>query len=1122
MVPAPTDGKGEFAAQISLVPKSATAEPTTTQPTLESVRLNGYRITERLGIGGMGTVWRAVQVATNREVALKLLNASETVSDRAKRRFEREVEVASRLEHPNIARVYDSGVHDGAYYYAMELIEGQPIDEYIQRKQLGGKGVLRLMGAVSRAIQYAHQKGVIHRDVKPSNVLVDESGIPHVVDFGLGKLLCEESPLATISLQGEWAGTPAYMSPEQAWGNSDQVDTRTDIYSLGVILYQLATGRLPHDSTGGHLAVLQRVVREEIIRPRRIASNIDRELEAIILKATAKRANDRYSSAQALAEDIDNYLLGEPITARRATSVYFLRKKLAKHRFTLGLVAAGIITLITVIAADSIRVTRERNAALEANARSRVLLHESTLRLADSFLSLADLLQENGNWRDAQSRYWDAYQKQSAEGGDTTEFGLGLLESLRSAPPEISSCHNDGNPSSVPVALFPDANDRTVWVQQVSGIIQSSDMITGRPITSIGKPINDGQVVAAVGHADSHAIYRTIQYFRAGHRQMALQRMDVESGGIEERNLTQELESFPQTIAVNGQQAVAAFVGQAGGTNRQNELWVISFNGGVPQWVEQGPPRMQLRALSLAPDCHSIALLDRSGQLCVFDLDSSAPTSNPPSAGDILDHAVPYTISCLKWAPNGSGILVGCATGQVGLVSITPAPHFTSYGASDGRVHLLAFSHTCRFALSADDTGMICLWEMSTGERRRMFVAGGGIVSMELSPDDRVLVAATSDGKIHIWSTDLDRQPILCQPALPVRCIATSNDDSLVAVASVGKVDVVDTKTHAILQSALIRGDATSLAFSTDGRALIVGTDRGEIASLRLGRAEEAKVIDDFVVDDSTSHAGRADSNEAPAASNAVYLSASADAAIDLTPTRAILIKLTPVRSICRLDGNFSLVGCISADGSEAVSLSDRNGPGWRINVFDLNEGTARSTQIQQVAKPTAIAISDDRNIAYIASADNSLEAVDLRLGRRLWRKLGYQSAVVCISVSSTGQGILSGGRDGTLRLWGIHSGRPSRLVATGLNPVTAIAMSPKGDLILCNGGPDNGVCLWDSSEAVYLHDSQIRAEQARQDLVVHPLDCDAVGALVEWYTAWGLPDWGQELLNRARSDTRP
>ena len=328
--------------------------------------VEGYRITGRLGAGGMGTVWRAAQLSTRREVALKLLGVGRFGSDRGRARFEREVELAARLEHPNIARVYDSGLHQGVYYYAMELIDGSALDDYVQENDLQQRQVLQLMQTAAEAIQHAHQRGVIHRDLKPSNILVTEDGQPHVLDFGLGKGFLDEDHSLTISLDGEVAGTPAYMSPEQAAGQPVQVDTRSDVYSLGVILFRLLTGQSPHDLSGTRYEVLHRIAAEETRRPRQVTGKVDKELEALLLKALAHEPERRYASAGELARDIGNYLAGEPLAAKVPTTAYFLRKRLRKYRVPVGIGATIVAIVLVLIAFSYIQVARERSLAVAA------------------------------------------------------------------------------------------------------------------------------------------------------------------------------------------------------------------------------------------------------------------------------------------------------------------------------------------------------------------------------------------------------------------------------------------------------------------------------------------------------------------------------------------------------------------------------------------------------------------------------------------------------------------------------------------------------------------------------------------------------------------------------------
>ncbi|MFI4862059.1 MAG: serine/threonine-protein kinase [Phycisphaerales bacterium JB063] len=332
----------------------------------------GYHITGQLGEGGMGVVWRAVQLATHRRVALKVMGAGMFGSEQARRRFEREVELAARLEHPGIARVYDSGLAKGVYFYAMQLVPGTTLDLWASAQQPTKRTVLKLMRDTCLAVQHAHQRGIIHRDLKPANILVttpqDEDAThattqshatatgqhhdgprPVLVDFGLAKPAIDDG--AGVSVTGQIAGTPAYMSPEQAAGNVDELDTRSDVYSLGVILYKLLTGELPHDMTGPLHQVVQRLQDTEVRRPRQISPRavrtVDPELETVLLKALEKEPDRRYPSAGAFAADLDNYLNGEPLNARPPALGYLLRKRAYKYRKPL--VAAGGVALAIVL-----------------------------------------------------------------------------------------------------------------------------------------------------------------------------------------------------------------------------------------------------------------------------------------------------------------------------------------------------------------------------------------------------------------------------------------------------------------------------------------------------------------------------------------------------------------------------------------------------------------------------------------------------------------------------------------------------------------------------------------------------------------------------------------------------
>ncbi len=335
-----------------LPPVSGPAPHRPADPCPAVPRIKGYEILGVLGEAAQGRVWRARQLSTHREVALKVPRTDLLHSRQAMARFAREVELAARLNHPNIARIYDSGLCEGLYYYAMELIEGTPLDEYVDRHTLSIRQTMELMLKVGEAIQHAHQHGVIHRDLKPSNILVTRDGRPLVVDFGLARTIFDGGSFQTLSADGEVTGTPAYMSPEQATGRHGQLDTRTDVYSLGVVLYELLTDAFPYDVHTSTLETLENIRESEPIRPSRFVPCLDRDVQAIVLKALAKDPADRYQSAAEMVGDIRHWLAGEPIQARSHGSTDLLRKILARRRFILAplLVYAAVLAIVYIVA----------------------------------------------------------------------------------------------------------------------------------------------------------------------------------------------------------------------------------------------------------------------------------------------------------------------------------------------------------------------------------------------------------------------------------------------------------------------------------------------------------------------------------------------------------------------------------------------------------------------------------------------------------------------------------------------------------------------------------------------------------------------------------------------------
>ncbi len=321
--------------------------PATAVQSPELPQIDGYELLEEIGRGGMGVVYKALQVATKRVVAMKVMLAGPFASPSVQKRFEREVELAARLNHPSIVTVLESGqVSSGQKYFAMSYVDGVHLDTYTSREKPGTRTALRLALLICDAIHSAHSVGVIHRDLKPANVLIDQEGHPHILDFGLAKATdqpeSEDSADGQPSVPGQVLGTLRYLSPEQAAGATDEIDVRTDVYALGVMLYETLTGTLPFDPSGRPQEVIRRIREAPPRPPSSVSSGIDGEVQTILLKALEKEPALRYSSVQEMAEDVRRYLRGDPILAKRASRLYILRKKIQKHRKRIAVAAASL------------------------------------------------------------------------------------------------------------------------------------------------------------------------------------------------------------------------------------------------------------------------------------------------------------------------------------------------------------------------------------------------------------------------------------------------------------------------------------------------------------------------------------------------------------------------------------------------------------------------------------------------------------------------------------------------------------------------------------------------------------------------------------------------------------
>ncbi|RIK65796.1 MAG: hypothetical protein DCC65_11715 [Planctomycetota bacterium] len=395
----------------------------------EPEALAGYQVIRELHRGGQGVVYLAVRKSTGRQVAVKVMREGPFAGPRDVARFDREVSILARLDHPSIVGIHDSGVAAGHHYFVMDYVDGVRLDQWADRfLGRGGaatdpkpsrervRGVLDLFASVCDAVSAAHVRGVIHRDLKPANILVcrraaraaapwtaagphsqatasaarteSEDYLPRILDFGLAKLSEQTGAAGERTLTGQFIGSLPWSSPEQARGAGDHVDLRTDVYSLGVVLYQLLTGAFPYDVAGNLRDAVDNILHAVPIPPRRLNRSIDDEVETIVLKCLEKSPDRRYQTAGDLARELRRYRAGQPIEAKRDSGWYLLRKSLSRHRLAAS-IALAFVLLVTV-SAGALFVMYRAQSRLRVTAERHARQAEQTTRFLRDMLASAD------------------------------------------------------------------------------------------------------------------------------------------------------------------------------------------------------------------------------------------------------------------------------------------------------------------------------------------------------------------------------------------------------------------------------------------------------------------------------------------------------------------------------------------------------------------------------------------------------------------------------------------------------------------------------------------------------------------------------------------------------------
>lgn len=726
--------------------------------------LPGYEILDRLGRGGMGMVYKALQQRLNRAVALKQL-ACRRERDLARAR--REAESLARLQHSNIVQIFEVVEHEGRVYLALELVEGGPLSARLDGKPQPAEPSARLVQTLARAIHYAHLRGIVHRDLKPSNVLLAKSEtqadfsaaawtgfFPKLTDFGIAKQL---NLTDMETREGDVIGTPGYMAPEQAGGEVGQAGPATDVYSLGVLLYELLTGRMP--LLGLHvLDTLQRVRNEEPIPPRHLQPRVPRDLNTICLKCLQKEPRQRYASAQELADDLQRFLDHKPIQARSATIWERGRKWVRRHPGIAALTTLLVLTFSLGFSLVAWQWQRAEDKADEAIRAGRLALEreeqEKEARLqvqrfvARNALSEGVNLCENGET--ARGLLWMVRALEMAESQNDKDLARAARCNLTAWKPYLVRHRADLEHGSwaFAVAFSPDAStlatgscDATVRLWDAEGKPRGEPLRHRHPVWRVVFSLDGKTLLTGSGPLDNST----------GEGRL----WDVASG-----RLLASWSHFGIVMA-------AAFHpdGRSCLTLGGEEAVLRSVPGGKPMGraIKHSPPAGMADPPTtltggFSPDGKLIATAGPDGAVRFWDAADGEPR------GKLLQTDAP--IQAIAFSPDGRTLLTGCVDGNARLWDVATRQPRGPLLKSRGHVHAVAFSPDGKIAATAGavyhlnpktqkkelDGGEVRLWRVSTGDSAGSPLQHPAPVwSLAFSPKGRRLLTGSEDGSARLF-----------------------------------------------------------------------------------------------------------------------------------------------------------------------------------------------------------------------------------------------------------------------------------------------------------------------------------------------------------------------------------
>ncbi len=1026
--------------------------------------LGKLQLLELLGAGSFGAVYKARDAELGRLVAVKVPHAGHFAEAGEEERFFQEARSAARLQHPSIVALH-AVAHDGGMpFLVCEYIEGRTLAKAIQERRPGFREAAEMIAEIAEALDYAHRQGVVHRDIKPGNILLDASGRPHVADFGLARL---DERSIMLTHEGQVLGTPAYMAPEQARGNWSEVNGRSDQYSLGVILYELLTGELPF--RGQVRMLLAQVISDEPRPPRRLNDRIPRDLENICLKAMSKLPASRYATTGEMAADLRRFLAGQPTHARPINNAARLARWCRRKPALAGLGAAAAIFLaafcisLGVAAIQSHRsLLKERGLFSEAEAR-----HGQTLLEQDNALGLLNLVEA----------------RQIAE-GTPAAISRSLIWSGWYGAIEGQLLQVIGHDSPARLLVFSPDGTRLVTTRNTpADLAQLWDVRTGRPI---GSPVtwDRGGINAVAFSGDSRTFvvtgFRTRVFDAFTGEQIGPARVEV------------DLKAWTNmSLSPDGKRVLAV-------SDSQLQLWDISSDQPGVRLKHSLPTPAGVPDATFSAEGATVAVVTYNGQ-GGSSAASTITLFNVASGEQVAVLRVQGMIRPLAFSRDGQRLAVG-----------TWYAHETwIWDASDGRlvagplshgedVHAVVFSPDGSLLATACFDGTARIWDATTGARLQELHHQSPVFSLDFHASGKWLATGTDDNTARLWNVatgEVEGWPLRHQGAV-TRVVFSPDGDKLATASSDAAVRLWRIVPRELPVLDLL-GRVWGLAVSPDGKRLATTTQAGQTG---MSVAQLWSTADWAPLGEPLKHPTQLFCVTFSPDSKLVAIGGGHFAHIYDASTFQTVKELDvgsrEVRDLA-FSPNGRLLATGEADGllphrarvwsvESGEMISSLTHDQWVTTLAFLNEsllvtgcddGHVRVWDLQTGKVQRAIRHGDQVN-AVAVSPDGKLlaTAASPERGVRLWNigdgsfqaLLQTRSGVSAMAFSPDGRLLAMGTNDGSARLWEVATGFPCGPPLTHENRVcNCVAFSPDGKW-LASGGFDQKVRIWPIASTVY------------------------------------------------------